>query len=345
MNTNRENCRVAPPDVAALYAHACATDSAAGYYNRNVGLTAIDGSSVNVRIPIPDADQMDHRQWPEPAILTAITQYVSAAPRLLWESTGPVFQIQEWIDGAVLNDIAPRGHPVPGHVPADVAQLFGALRKVPRSALPACPGRLDDDVHSFARRLWSTTRNSWAAHHHEFGDLFQQLGIPADPFEPLDDAWKTLRHRPARLLHCDVHRRNMIIRAGETVFLDWELALFGDPLADVATHLHKMAYTNDEQQQFVAEWIAAEPEAVTADRQEWEQDLQTYLMHEQIKSAVLDAVRYAKVIAERSRSPANEQILVHSLASKIRAAASLWQVPAPDAAHVEATLRGNHGGP
>ncbi|MFX0581059.1 phosphotransferase family protein [Nocardia nepalensis] len=325
-------------DGDAIYAQASAQpDGAAGFYNRNVRVATGSAAAVNVRIPIPGADMMDQRQWPEPAILTAIAPFVTAAPRLYRESTQPLYQIHEFIEGQPLDRLAPRGQAVPVHVPTDVARLFSQLRAIPRSALPPTPGGLDDDPQRFARQLWDATRRAYLECRESFDRLYRQLRVPDDPFAPLDGAWKGLEPRSFRLIHCDLHRKNMIIRGHETVFLDWELALYGDPVCDVAIHLHKMSYLPDEQQRFITAWIAAEPEAAEGD---WENDLRIYLVHEQIKSAVLDAVRYAKVIADGSRTPENEQILVTSLTKRLQDTAPLWNLDTPlDAPQIEAALR------
>ncbi|MBF6171053.1 phosphotransferase [Nocardia blacklockiae] len=199
------------------------------------------------------------------------------------------------IDGEVLDKVAPRGHPLPVHVPADVARLFGQLRAIRREALPPTPGGLDDDPQRFARRVWSASRRAYGDHARAHDRLLRRLQIPRDPFEPLDGLWDGLQQRRFRLAHGDLHRKNMIIRDGETVFLDWELALYGDPLYDVAVHLHKMSYLAAERERFVSAWTVAEPGAA---HRGWEHDVEIYLVHERIKSAVLDAVRYAKIIAE-----------------------------------------------
>lgn len=336
---------VDPSTAESLYERACAgADSAAGFYNRNVRL-ADRGRVVNVRIPVPGADQMDHRQWPEPAILTTVCAHVADAPRLYYSCPDPAYQVQEYIHGTPLHELAPRGQAVPDHVPGDVARLFAQLRQIPRTALPDTAGGLDDDPHRFARRLWTTTRDAYHDRREEYGGFLRRLGIPHDPFTALDDAWTTLRPRPFRLIHGDLHRRNMIIRDGRTIFLDWELALYGDPLADVAIHLHKMAYTDSERQRFLSRWALTEPEAMTAG---WEQDLRTYLAHEQLKSAVLDSVRYAKVIAARTRTPTDERLLIESLTLKLSTAAPLWGITEPpENAQVEAALRDlpHAGGP
>ncbi|MBF6331866.1 phosphotransferase family protein [Nocardia transvalensis] len=337
-STPADSAGFASVDPHSLYRQACThPEGAAGFYNRNIRVAA-GTRAVNVRIPVEGADLMDYRQWPEPQVLAAIAPHIAAVPVLSWESARPAYQIHEYIDGDVLDQLAPRGHPVPAHVPSDVAQLFAQLRAIPRSALPPTPGGLDDDPQRFARRLWGVTRQAYLDRRWGHSRLFRRLRIPADPFEPLVGTWNALRPRPFRLIHADLHRKNMIVRNGETVFLDWELALYGDPLYDVAIHLHKMRYLPDEQERFVSAWAAAEPEAAHS---EWEHDLQIYLVHEQIKSAVLDAVRYAKLIAEGGLTPDNQQFLVRKLAQKLQAAASVWGLEAPiGEVQVEAALRG-----
>lgn len=73
---------------------------------------------------------------------------------------------------------------------------------------------------------------------------------------------------------------------------------------------------------------------------EWATDLQAYLNHERVKSVVVDAVRYAKVLAEGSRGPEGERALIANLADKLAAGRAIWGLPEPvDPAHVEAVLR------
>lgn len=315
------------------------TDRAAGYYNHNIRVDSAVGP-INVRIPVPGADMMDLRQWPEAAVLRAIEAAVDAAPRLRWESESPLYQIHDFIDGRLLDDIAPRGVAVPPHVPGDVADLFANLRRVPIDALPPDPGPRIDDPSAFARRL---SELSQRVHHDSsagFGSLYRDLGVPAQPFVEVLDTWNSLEARPFRLVHSDVHRKNMILRDQRVVFIDWELALYGDPLYDVASHLHKMGYFPAERDAFLAAWSAAEPEAACG---QWERDLQIYLNHERVKSVVVDAVRYAKVLAEGQRGPEAERALVDSLVGKLELARVVWGQSAPvDPEHVERALRAWH---
>ncbi|MFE3799070.1 phosphotransferase [Nocardia tengchongensis] len=310
-------------DPAAYYREAITrTDAAAGYYNHNVRIDSPSGP-VNVRIPVAGADMMDLHVWPEVEILRAIEPFVAAAPRVRWESTNPTYQIQDHIKGELLDHIAPRGQAIPSFVPREVARLFGDLRQIPRALLPhSRQSDLSDDPFAFASRLSDVTRRVFRDNCDRYARLYQDLEIPPDPFATIETGWRTLEPRPFRLLHADVHRKNMIIRDGlEVVFLDWELALYGDPLYDVASHLHKMGYRPDEQASFLEQWATAEP---AASAHGWESDLQTYLNHERIKSVIVDAVRYSKVLIEGSRSPDEEAALVTNLIVKLSLAHQVW---------------------
>ncbi|MFD0000240.1 phosphotransferase family protein [Nocardia sp. NPDC127526] len=293
---------------------------------------------INVRIPVNGADMMDLRLWPEVKVLRTIEPFVSAAPRVRWDSTDPAYQIQDHVQGDLLDHIAPRGHAVPQCVPRDVAQLFAELRRIPIELLPATPQPPSDDPFLFASQLSAVTQRVFRDNREQFGPLYRRLGVPDDPFAAVTTAWRTLESRSFRLVHADVHRKNMIIRdSQQVVFLDWELALYGDPVYDVATHLHKMGYLPNERATFLTLWAAAEPEAATG---RWESDLQTYLNHERIKSVIVDSVRYAKVLAEGSATREQEHALVLNLVTKLRWAHEVWRQDCSfEPEFVEAALR------
>ncbi|MBI3687150.1 MAG: phosphotransferase [Actinobacteria bacterium] len=278
------------------------SDLASGFYNHNVQVDTVAGV-VNVRVAVPGADQMDLRIWPEAEVLRALASHVPRVPRVRFASADPAFQVQDHIEGVLLDEMAPRGVAVPAQVPHDVATLFGRLSAVPAAERPA-GWPADGDTPGFAARLSAVTETVYAAHAGEFGALFGRLGIPARPVEAAIAGWAGLAARPFRLVHADVHRKNMIVADGVVWFLDWELALWGDPVYDVASHLHKMAYLPAEQETFLAAWERAEPAAAGPG---WQDDLSAYLRHERVKSAVVDTVRYSKLIAAGGCSPDQER--------------------------------------
>jgi aminoglycoside phosphotransferase (APT) family kinase protein len=311
--------RPAPWNPDDLYRQAAVqAGPASGYYNHNIKVATATGP-VLVRIPIPGADVMDLAIWPEASVMRAIRDLVTHAPRLLYASDNPPFQLLEYIDGDLLDKIAPRGVPVPAHVISDVGQAFSQLCAIPPETIPPRPADwpADGNTADFARRLSAVTEEVCERFLPEFSSLFTALGIPSGPLAHILAQWTTLHPRPFQLVHSDLHRKNMILSRGRTYFLDWELALWGDPVYDLAVHLHKMGYTPREYHTAVATWLAFVPPHAS---QNWEPDLDAYLAHERVKSAVVDAVRYAKIITSGQASSQHQAELLTKLAGKLQAA-------------------------
>ncbi|MCM3883889.1 phosphotransferase [Frankia sp. R82] len=297
-------------------------EAAAGFYNRNVRVGTV-GADVIVRIPIAGSDLMDLRIWPEADVLRAIRGTVAHAPRLLYASTQPRYQIAEFLPGELLDHTSPRGTRVAEHVLFDVSDLFGQLGAIPPDRLPPAPPDwpADGRTADFARRLSAVTAGVQARFRPEFGALYTAFGIPDNALRDIENRWETLQPRPFRLLHTDIHRKNIITSDERAFFLDWELALWGDPVYDLAVHLHKMGYEPDEAATVTAGWARAVtgPAAVG-----WQPDLGTYLAHERVKSAIVDTVRYAKLLADGNLAAEAAEALLDKLIGKLTAAHTVF---------------------
>lgn len=313
--------------------------AAAGYYNDNVRVES-DTGPVNVRIPIPGAELMDLKMWGEEEVLAGIEPYVDQAPRLLHFSADPQYQIHEYISGCVLNDVAPRGVAVPAHVIGDVVRLFRQLANVPLERLPALPPSWPEEANTvgFAHRLSDLTTWVYERFRDEYEPLFERLAIPAEPLRPIVALWNGLTPRPLSCVHADVHRKNIIISDGKSVFLDWELALWGDPAYDLAVHLHKMGYQATERDDVIRYWLREMPsDRITG----WEPDLPAYLAHEQVKSAIVDTVRYAQIFVDPTRARESRRNLLIKLTTKLNNAYRRWRVNTSiDTGEVAAALTG-----
>ena len=310
-------------NLYARYAAALDNDDrAAGFYNHNVRV----GADL-VRIPMPDSATMDLSIWPEHLVLAAVGRHLSSVPRLRAVSVDPCFQIHEYVEGDVVDVIAPRGVRVPDGLIEYVAEFFGCLASVPREDLPPLPADwpADGDCAEFARRLSMVTATVHRDNRAKFGWLWRQLGFPEDPLGSID--WSALTPRPFRLVHADVHRKNMIrTRNHAFVILDWELALWGDPLYDLVCHLHKMGYLPDEEESMRHAWGADQPPEVLRD---WREDLHRYLRHERVKSAIVDSVRYVQVLADPTTSPEKAEALIANLTTKVAWAREVWGIDRP----------------
>jgi hypothetical protein len=320
-----------------LYEQASASfQTSAGYYNHNIRIDTSDGP-VNVRIPIDGAEIMDLRIWDEVDLLPIVSAYYDYSPRLLYASRDPLFQVHEFINGDQLNNLAPRGTPLPRYVLGDIADLLTRLTQIPRARLPALPPNWPEDTQGFARRLSDLTRQVYDRCRDEYARHYAAFGVPSDPLATVVDNWGSLTPRPAVLVHADIHRKNIIVHHGESFFLDWELALWGDPVYDIAVHIHKMGYLLDEREEFLRLWAAALPERYTTG---WQHDLDVYVAHEQVKSAVVDIVRYSQIFS--SPGPAHEprSELVHKLTGKLTNAHTRWGTDRTlSEADVDASLR------
>ncbi|TMC02330.1 MAG: aminoglycoside phosphotransferase family protein [Chloroflexi bacterium] len=310
------------PGPLGLYQTALAAPwQAMGYYNRNVRATD-GGRQVLVRIPIPGADEMDLRVMPEADVLVAIAPYLEDVPRLLHSSPEPQFQVHEYVEGEVVNAGWPRGYRLPPRVIPAIVDLLLRLRHVPREALPAVAGwPADGDTASFGLALSNTTEAVYQRFRRRYWWALREFQVPDDPLRAVRERWLGMTSRPFCLLHCDIHRKNMILTPDRVVFLDWELALWGDPLYDLAVHVSKMGYLPDERDQVVDGWVRVMPAAATDG---WCEDLATYLIHEQVKEALVGCIRYVRLFEEGRLTAAEQEQLAVKLTTKMAVAHVAW---------------------
>lgn len=316
-------------DALALYEKARAHEgSLVGFYHHNVRIDT-DRGPVLVRTPGPDAEPMDLTLWSEAAVLEAIRPHVSRAPRLLHSHSDPDFQIHEFVEGRLVDDLCPDGASrLPTAVVEGVERFFDELLRVPDTVLPPVPADwpANGDTTGFALLLLDGVRGIRARADAAVEGLYRDLGVPADPCRLLAGRAAELSGRPFRLLHGDIHRKNMILTedAG-VVFLDWELALWGDPVYDLADHLHKTGYTPDDRDRVLAGWERVAPVDCLVGLRE---DVAYYTAYERMKSTVVDTVRWGRRIAS---APAvdERQRLAAELRDKLVLGAAHWGGQAP----------------
>ncbi|MFC4494658.1 phosphotransferase [Streptomyces ovatisporus] len=285
------------------------------------------------------------RVWHEGDVLRALRPALPGVPRVL--ITIGRRALHSYVEGAALSETAPPGTPLGDETLRRIASLFGDLAEVPAESLPRLPAEWSSDGDS-ARFL----QNLADFAHHEvhlrnrprFGALFRELGIPDDAMERFSRDAKLLHDRPYSLLHADIHRANLVRRKdGGLALVDWECALFGDPLHDLATHLVRMEYTAEEQRRMTGLWRREMRRRGLADRLVgMESDLRVYLDFEYAQSVFPDTIRAARALpADAGRSDFEVAAAsVHRALRRAEAALELRGVP--DHAHVEEALRSWH---
>ncbi|MGP3979084.1 phosphotransferase [Streptomyces sp. 8N114] len=259
-------------------------------------------------------------------------------------STGTVFH--GFIEGRTLAALSPGGHPVEPAQLRQIMERFASLCRLRPGDVRACPLGSDDgdssDSSGFLRGLLEFTRErAYHARLPRFGPLFQRLGVPRDALGPRSRlATEAARQtdRPVCLLHGDLHRANFIVDpAGALWTIDWELASFGDPLYDLATHLYLMDYPARQRTEVVEGWRRTVTPLLPGADAGLAEDLPRYLDYKRAQSVFTDVVRQAVVVADAVGSPAFADLLgqvaklVHDVLVRGAEPLELADVPSPGA--------------
>ncbi|WP_435799294.1 phosphotransferase family protein [Streptomyces antibioticus] len=282
---NRNHVVPLTPDVAALV-------------HRPVGTT------VTVRVPRADALPVVIRTWhDEAAVLAAVRTVLPHAPECLVKR--PTFAIHSFVEGVPLSTLCGNGKPVDTLLVRALAELLARMTEVRRSALPPLPAGWPaghTDSQGFLRMLarcadQQIRRPNWTA----FGGLFTALGIPERALLDFADRVPAMARRPYSLLHTDLHRDNLIVSfAGEPplICVDWELATYGDPLHDLATHLVRMRYPEHQEAEVPGMWAEAMERVRPAALNGLHRDLPHYRAFERAQSVFPDVMRAAQSLGK-----------------------------------------------
>ncbi|WP_435863186.1 phosphotransferase [Streptomyces prunicolor] len=263
------------------------------------------GTSVTVRIRRREALPVVIRTWQNEAeILRAINGVLPHVPECLVEGDG--FAVHSYVEGVPLSSVCGNGKPVDRLLLKALAGLLAQMTQVRGGVLPPrpslWPGNHTDSqgfLQTLATMADSQIRKpNWSC----FGGLFAALGIAEDALVRLAERVPAMAGRPYSLLHADLHRDNLIMSYGgdpPLICVDWELATYGDPLHDLATHLVRMHYPAYQWDEVVEAWAEAmrvvRPAAVNGVAK----DLRHYVAFERAQSVYPDVMRAAKSLEER----------------------------------------------
>lgn len=276
-------------------------------------------------------------------------------------SVPSLIEFIEFIEGETLGTLSGPGRPVEERHLAQLAELFAGLTGVDVGELrqeraPGHEGHMglvhsDDSTGFLVRLVEHTTGEVFEPNRREFEALFDAVGLPGDALRVFAKELPTLTPRPYRLVHGDLHRENLIVdRAGDLWTIDWELARIGDPVYDLATHLHLMRYPPDQEEAMTALWhdavAAVRPAAVAGAAA----DLPHYLAYKRVQSVYTDVMRGAAGLAEASAGDAARvrrvAYSVHDALTRAQEPLQLPDVVPPEriAQALTSWLRGRAGG-
>jgi hypothetical protein len=191
-----------------------------------------------------------------------------------------------------------------------MGQITGLFREMARIIPPELVGvgrrcvpgdcAVEGDTDGFLERLIAFAEEQvYGRNVADFGDLFAELGVNDCSFAHLRRNVLGLRQRPFCLLHGDLHRGNLVVDGqGRLWTIDWELAMMGDPLYDLATHLYLMRYPADQARRMTEEWCRAVEGVLPGGSNGVEEDLPLLLGFKRAQSVFTDVIRVSLALCE-----------------------------------------------
>ncbi|MER5597787.1 phosphotransferase [Streptomyces sp. NPDC002265] len=309
-----------------------------GYYHETYAFVPRDGAfgtaRLKLREPRADVIRFERRTFlREESLLTALAGRVRSVPEVV-RADGVT--LQRYIEGHTLGSRFRAGTAIPDTVVDQLLDLVRDLASIPAGSLPLLSRVPDEereaegDSQGFVERLaLFAEEHVYTRNEHAFGTLFRDLGVDAHAFKRLRQRLDGIAERPFHLLHGDLHRENLILDpAGRLWAIDWELATFGDPLYDLATHLHLMRYPGRQARRVAERWTAALEHARPGAARHWPQDLPRILGFKRAQSLFTDVIRAALEL----HGGAPLRVVVPRLCAVLRAGAEplgLASVPSP----------------
>ncbi|MFE1838701.1 phosphotransferase [Streptomyces sviceus] len=272
------------------------TESVAPLVNREPGV------SVTVRVRRPKVLPVVIRTWGNEAeILRAVKSVLPHVPECLLQGQG--FAIHSYVEGVPLSSVCGNGKPVDTLLMKALAGLLAEMAQVRGGALPPLPSIWPSN-HTDSQGFLQTLAGMADLHIRKpnwryFGGLFAALGLPEDALIRLAERVPAMARRPYSLLHADLHRDNLIMSYGgdpPLICVDWELATYGDPLHDLATHLVRMQYPDHQWDEAVESWAVAMQRVRPAAVNGVTKDLRHYVAFERAQSVYPDVMRAAQTL-------------------------------------------------
>ncbi|ARQ69322.1 aminoglycoside phosphotransferase family protein [Streptomyces marincola] len=255
-------------------------------------------------------------------------------------------RVHGYIEGAPLSAARPPGTALTDAELGQLTDLFGRMAAVSPATLArvhACPAALRPRTsRDFMRGLVRFTRRRvYAVHRPALHGLFTALRVDPvvlSPTGPLARDAALLTDRPFCLLHGDLHRDNLIVADTDGLLwtIDWELALLGDPLYDVATHLHLMRYPPAQEHALLTHWARAVDERLPGAAAGLTRDLPRYLAYKRVQSVFTDVIRQAHRVAaapedQREAALATAGDMVSTALRRAARTLGMGRVPSPKA--------------
>ena len=202
-----------------------------------------------IRIPIISDHSTDIRMLSENMVLKYLQDYDLNIPQLLFYDERNNILLEKYIEGETLDKKFSVEAMIPKTILSEISEIMGKLHSVNLSRFPYPYGYTTFSVQSFYVFVHDQIYDVCNSLYTESKELLNVLKEDLDKF--FSTTHKSFSERLPVLCHCDVHRKNLLVDKDDRLWLlDWELALIGDPLYDIAIHFQKMRYNTAEKEIF-----------------------------------------------------------------------------------------------
>ncbi|WP_153457099.1 phosphotransferase [Streptomyces smaragdinus] len=300
-----------------------------GYYHQsyvlrlpaNSALGCIGLDHVKVRSPRKGIAEFDrHVLTSEDNLLELLAQH--GVPRIPTVLGSREMSVLTYVRGHTLRLTRQRrpNRSVPREHVRQILELVRSLNTVPLQDISALIDPVvrqswpkDGDSAGFLRGLIQFTATRVRdAHHADYGALYAALGVDPHVLDRLAEESDTLTPRPFSLLHGDLHDENLVVDTDSRLWtIDWELATPGDPVYELATHLHLMRYPKAQEAEIVERWRTAVEDASPGASAGLDEDLPRYLRYKRVQSVYTDLVRQGMAL-ESAPPPARPGRTAHA---------------------------------
>ena len=257
-----------------------------GYNNDNYILRT-GSEMVILRIPTPHRFENDIRSLKEGEGLEYLRGRIGNIPEILYNDMDNGIILETFVEGETLDRLYDVETKIPDEYIRELASFFVKLHGLDplESGLGQVYG--SESQKNFFSSVLEQMRELCVKLIDSTPDLYEKMRITRQQVTSFFDS-KSINPTIGRiaLCHCDVHRKNIIVsKDGHLYIIDWELALIGDPLYDLAIHFQKMRYSDDDIGVFMESYNRSElyPAA-----EEQPDRIKTYMQMEAVKYAVVD---------------------------------------------------------
>jgi len=282
-------------------------------YHHETYVLALPGGTRIVKLREPRAEILwfDRRCFhSEEELLRALQGRISRIPEVLdVEGMG----LQGFIEGRTVGQRLLWNGRVPETILDQLIDLFREMVRITPDTLAVQRRCMEmdraenGDSDAFLERLIAfSEKQVFERNCERFDGLFAELGLGSESFVRLRKHVAGLRERPFCLLHGDLHRKNLIVDArGQLWTIDWELAMLGDPLYDLATHLYLMRFPVDQQRRVIRDWCRVVERIRPGSSLGWQSDLPLILDFKRAQSVFTDVIRVSESLLPRDGTTFN----------------------------------------